>query len=132
MSSGSGWKESRRNIPRTLPKRDRLHQIHKWLVHEYGRKSRLRVEKLPKSEKDCLGYVEVGSGIPLIRVSKFLSRSESISVLLHEYCHVISHYEHGPHWNRSYGGHDKKFYYMLCAVENRFFYEDGNFESQDF
>jgi len=90
------------------------------------------VEKLPKSEKDCLGYVEVGSGIPLIRVSKFLSRSESISVLLHEYCHVISHYEHGPHWNRSYGGHDKKFYYMLCAVENRFFYEDGNFESQDF
>ena len=132
MSNGSEWKGSRRSIRKQVSKRDRLQQIHKWLINEYGRKTRLRVEKLPKSEKDCLGYVELGSGIPLIRVSKFLSRSESISVLLHEYCHVISHYKHGPHWKRTNGGHDDNFYLLLCAVENRYFYEGGTTESQDF
>ncbi len=132
MSNGSEWSGSKQRTPKVLSKRDRLHQIHRWLIYEFKRKSRLRVEKLPKAEKDCLGYVEIGSGVPLIRVSKFLSRSESISVLLHEYSHVLSHYEHGPHWNRSYGGHDKQFYSILCNVENRYFYDSGNVESQDF
>jgi predicted metallopeptidase len=129
MSNGSASKGSNQNIPN---KRDRLHQIHRWLIYTYGRKSKLRVEKLPKTEKECLGYVEIGSGTPLIRVSKFLSKSESIAVLIHEYCHVLSHYKHGPHWKRQYDGHDKKFYSILCEVENRYFYDGGNVESRDF
>lgn len=129
MSSGSASKGSSQNIP---SKRDRLHQIHRWLIYTYGRKSKLRVEKLPKTEKECLGYVEIGSGTPLIRVSKFISKSESIAVLIHEYCHVLSHYKHGPHWKRQYDGHDKKFYSILCEVENRYFYDGGNVESRDF
>jgi predicted metallopeptidase len=129
MSNGSASKGSSRNIP---SKRDRLHQIHRWLIYNYGRKSKLRVEKLPKTEKECLGYVEIGSGTPLIRVSKFISKSESIAVLIHEYCHVLSHYKHGPHWKRQYDGHDKKFYSILCEVENRYFYDGGNVESGDF
>ena len=126
--SGSEWKESKRS---TL-KRDRLHQIHRWLVYAFGRKSRLRVERLPKDSSGCLGYVEIGSGIPLIRVSKYLSKSESIVVLLHEYSHVLSHYTHGPHWERNNEGHDKKFYSILCEVENKYFYEGGNADSADF
>lgn len=129
MSSGSVSKGSRRSI---LSTRNRLHQIHRWLIHVYGKESRLRVEKLPEESKDCLGYVEIGQGKPLIRVSKSISRSESVSVLIHEYCHVISHYEHGPHWRRECDGHDKKFYSVLCEVENRFFYEDGSIDSEDF
>ena len=128
MSSGSGWKGSKKNTH----KRDRLHQIHRWLIYVFGRKSRLRVEKLPKDSSHCLGYVEIGSGIPLIRISKFLSKSESIVVLLHEYCHVLSHYEHGPHWKRRSEGHDKKFYSLLCSIENRYFYDGGDGESTDF
>ena len=129
MSSGSVSKGSKRSI---LSIRDRLHQIHRWLIHVYERESRLRVEKLPEESKDCLGYVEIGQGKPLIRVSKSISRSESVSVLIHEYCHVISHYEHGPHWRRECDGHDRKFYSVLCEVENRFFYEDGSVDSEDF
>ena len=129
MSNGSVSKGSRRSI---LSTRDRLHQIHRWLIYVYEKVSRLRVEKLPEESKGCLGYVEIGQGKPLIRVSKFISRSESISVLIHEYCHVISHYEHGPHWRRECDGHDKNFYSVLCEVENRFFYEDGSFDSEDF
>jgi len=129
MPSGSVSKGLKQNI---LKKRDRLHQIHRWLIHIYRRKSRLRVERIPNDSKDCLGYVEIGQGKPLIRVSKFISRSESVSVLIHEYCHVISHYEHGPHWRRECDGHDKNFYSVLCDVENRFFYEGGSFESGDF
>ena len=126
--SGLEWKGSEQSIP----KRDRLHQIHRWLIHEYGKKSRLRVEKLPKDHRDCLGYVDLEPRIPLIRISKYISRSEAISVLLHEYCHVLSHYKHGPHWYRNHEGHDQKFYKVLCEVENRYFYDGGNVESSEY
>ena len=55
MSSGSASRGSNQNIPN---KRDRLHQIHRWMIYTYGRKSKLRVERLPYQAKICLTNAE--------------------------------------------------------------------------
>jgi Zn-dependent peptidase ImmA (M78 family) len=86
---------SKRNT-RKIPTKQRLHQIHRYLCQRYKIKVRLRVEKLPK-KWNCLGIISYENPDlpPLIRIDKNLSRSESISTLLHEFAHAISHKRHG-------------------------------------
>ena len=107
--------------------RNRLHQISRYLQDEYKVKVRLRVEKMPKCSKDCLGEIcfDTGKLPPLIRVCNGISKSEAISTLLHEFAHAVSHVRHGPCWDRDYHGHDKNFAIVLNEIENKYFYEEG-------
>lgn len=128
---------SRRNT-RNLSTRDRLHQVKRYLIATYGIRVRLRVESLPKcygGKNDCLGVIEYENPSlpPLIRVSKYLSKSESLSTLLHEYAHAISHIEHGPAWERKMEGHEKnKFGPIVQELENLMHYKDGFRESMEY
>ena len=117
--------------------RDRLHQLLRWGVNEWGYEARLRVEKrLPRGYARCLGCVEFDNdwpkGLPpLIRVKK-TNRSEGITTLLHEYSHVIDVHENGFSEGRRNEGHDAKFRNILHSVESRFLYEGGEAESMDY
>ena len=125
--------ESSLRTPKRLPKSERLHQVLRWLISEFEVKARLRVEKLPKGNEGCLGVVEFGGKLPpLIRISKNMSRSESLSVLFHEYAHCLSHKKHGPHWHREYQGHDKDFAILYNKIETSFLYEDGAKKSLEY
>ena len=130
--SGGALSESRPDTPK-LPTRDRLHQISRYFCYKYRLKVRLRVESLPKSW-NCLGCISYENSklAPLIRIDKNLSRSESISTLIHEFAHAISHVRHGSAWNREYDGHDEEFALVQNELENLYFYGDGDTESLEF
>jgi len=132
MWSAGALSESRPSIP-NMPVRDRLHQICRYLCHKYRIKVRLRVEAIPKSWK-CLGCISYDNSDlpPLIRIDKGLSKSESISTLIHEFAHAVSHRRHGCAWRREYDGHDAEFALMQNEIENLYFYEDGDVESLEF
>ena len=129
----SGALTASKQNTRKIPTKQRLHQIHRYLCQRYKIKVRLRVEKLPK-KWNCLGIISYENPDlpPLIRIDKNLSRSESISTLLHEFAHAISHKRHGCAWNRDYDGHDEEFAIVQNELENLFFYEDGDMESLEY
>jgi hypothetical protein len=132
MWSVGALSESNQSIPR-ISTRDRLHQICRYLSHKYRIKVRLRVESIPKDWK-CLGCISYDNSSlpPLIRIDKGLSRSESISTLIHEFAHAVSHRRHGCAWKREYEGHDAEFALVQNEIENLYFYEDGDVESLEF
>ena len=120
-----------------LPTRERLHQVLRWCVNEWGHEARMRVErKLPKGYKGCLGCVEFDEdwpkGLPpLIRILK-TNRSQSVSTLLHEYSHILDAHRNGSHAGRRHEGHDAKWRNVFHEVESRFVYEGGENESTDY
>jgi len=125
--------ESRHATRKSLKTKKRLHQVKRFLVAEYDVPVRLRVAKMPKSFKDCLGYISYDNTElpPLIWIAPGLSTSEAVSTLLHEFAHAISHKAHGPLWKRAYDGHDKSFAIVLNDIENRFLYDNGLEESKE-
>ena len=116
-----------------VSKRDRLHQIHRWLqyTHPTKRTTRLRIcKKMPKGFKDCDGAVWFEDPkSPIIRINAKISRSACISTLIHEYAHVIV-YERCPRDWKSLD-HSDKFYRCLGVLE-RSWDEDGYIMSKDF
>jgi hypothetical protein len=113
-----------------LKKRDRLHQVFRWLKdkHPVDRKVRLRLEsKMPKSMRDCEGAVWLSKS-PLIRVSRTLNRSGCVYCLFHEYAHVII-YDRDPKYLGD--DHCDSFYRVLGMIE-RSWLKDGEKESMKF
>jgi Zn-dependent peptidase ImmA (M78 family) len=113
-----------------LKKRDRVHQVFRWLKdrHPVEGEVRLRIESvMPKSMKDCEGAVWL-SEAPLIRINGKQTRSACIYCLLHEYAHVIV-YER----DTEYPGddHSDSFYRALGVVE-RSWLNGGEEDSQKF
>tara|TARA_R100000152_G_C6759035_1_gene182943 strand:- start:630 stop:1016 length:387 start_codon:yes stop_codon:yes gene_type:complete len=125
---------SRRDTLKSLKTRGRLHQVKRFLIAEYGVEVRLRVAKMPKEYKDCLGYISYDNPdlAPLIWIAHGLSTSEAVSTLLHEFAHAVSHNIHGPSWKRKYDGHDKSFAIVLNSIENRYLYDNGLEESKEY
>ena len=124
---------SRHATRKSLNTRDRLHQVKRFLMEEYGIPVRLRVDTMPKAFKDCVGYISYDNPElpPLIWIQKNLSKSEAVSTLLHEFAHAVSHGEHGPSWKRPYNGHDENFAIVLNNIENRYLYDNGLEESKE-
>jgi len=124
---------SRHDTLKSLKTKKRLHQVKRFLVSEYEVKVRLRVAKMPKEYKDCLGYISYDNPKlpPLIWIAPGLSTSEAVSTLLHEFAHAVSHNIHGPSWKRRYEGHDKSFAIVLNNIENRYLYDNGLEESKE-
>ena len=113
-----------------LRKRDRVHQVFRWLkaTHPTQRKVRLRIESvMPKGYRDCVGVASL-SGSPLIQISKKATRSASIYCLMHEYAHVLF-YER----DTGYSGddHSDPFYRILGVIE-RSWLSGGDKESAKF
>jgi hypothetical protein len=99
-----------------LKKRDRIHQVFRWLKHRHPTEGdvRLRLESvMPKGYRDCHGIASL-SDSSLIQVSRKLTRSAAIYCLFHEYAHVII-YERDPEYTG--GDHSDSFYRALGVVE---------------
>ena len=125
---------SRPDTHKSLKTKERLHQVNRFLIEQYDVKVRLRVAKMPKPFKDCLGFISYDNSRlpPLIWISTGLSTSEAVSTLLHEFAHAVSHKIHGPSWKRAYDGHDKDFAIVLNKIENSFIYENGSAKSKEY
>ena len=99
-----------------LKKRDRVHQVLRWLKHKHPTQGnvRLRLESvMPKGYRDCHGVASL-SDSSLIQVSRKLTRSAAIYCLLHEYAHVII-YERDPEYTGE--DHSDSFYRSLGVLE---------------
>jgi hypothetical protein len=104
--------------------RRRLRKIHKWLEENFPGEVpiRLLVEKMPKSEKDCVGvyYPPEDGRSAFIRISKDQTRTEKIYTLLHEW----AHYRLDPlaiSADRNHGGHVNAFYLEYGRIERAYF-----------
>ena len=120
-----------------LPTRARLHQILRWIHHEFEPKKRISlrvVKKMPKGFEDAEGAVWVDGPSPLIRIPARLRRSTAIYALLHEVAHCLLVERNPRGWR---GGehegveHGDKFYRILGTLE-RAFTEGGEGISMDF
>ena len=113
-----------------LRKRDRVHQVFRWLKSEHPTQGevRLRVESvMPKGYRDCVGLASLDDS-PLIRVSRKLTRSASIYCLMHEYAHVIF-YER----DTEYAGNDHAdSFYRILGVLERSWLGGGEKKSKEF
>jgi hypothetical protein len=95
-------------------KRERIHQIKRWLEDTFPvdpLEVRLRVESMPKIYRGAEGVCEWNkdeTGV-LIRVAKELPLSSGIYSLLHEWAHA-----------RTDVHHDDEFYLELGRIEREF------------
>lgn len=115
-----------------LSKRDRLHQIHRWLQYRHPSKNTTRLRVcgiMPVGFKDCEGAVWFDNRSPLIRLNDKMSRSNLIYTLIHEYAHVLV-YDRAPNAHESLD-HSDRFYRCLGVLE-RSWHDDGYVISGDF
>lgn len=117
-----------------LSKRDRLHQIHRWLQANYKTPfpTILRVERLAEA-RDHAGENYLSNGRIIIRVHKNLSLWVAVDTLFHEYAHVMTRRHDNIERPRlETGGHDAEWGIAYAKLLSDFRDFDGVKESRKY
>ncbi len=103
-----------------ISKRNRLHQIHRWLIVQFParRPVRLRIVKtMPADFAGCLGGWDPETRI--IYIIATVNRSHSNETLMHEWAHVVR-----EDWSKAIEdgdeGHDAFFSLLYGRIEEEF------------
>ena len=103
-------------------RRDRLHQIFKWLSDEFPHDTAVRLrcpQVMPKSMNGCYGVCVWNAKNEAMLWVGPTSKSMAISTLLHEYAHVLTD------GRGSADGHGEEFYVTMGRIERAFYYGGG-------
>lgn len=120
-------------MPIARTKRERVHQVARWLreVFPPSYPTRVIVRSLSKKHEGLCRFVADSDTDwrCVISVDVGLTRSAALSALLHEWAHARTPRAGTVEELRAAGGdaawHDDEFYLELGRIERRFLYRDG-------
>lgn len=122
-------------MPRARRKRDRLHQVHRWLRRTYSTPfpTLLRVEQLPHGGSGFEGETYLQRGRLMIRVHKNRPLWIAVEILLHEYAHAMTwrHAKIECLRGEDGGAHDDEFGLAYARLYRHYYHMGGAVEADD-